>query len=79
MNECEFPNKGANCGGNYPVYTRSSKIWRREREILLIKYKNNILYYEAWKMVVESNTTTYSQAVQLGKKQHDRYEEFVKT
>ena len=30
-------------------------------------------------MVVESNTTTYSQAVQQGKNQHDKHEEFVKT
>ena len=30
-------------------------------------------------MVVESNTTTYSQAVQQEKKQHDKYVEFVKT
>lgn len=23
MNECEFPNKCANCGGEHPVYARS--------------------------------------------------------
>ena len=79
MNECEFPNKCANCDGDHPVYTRSFESWRREKEIFSIKYKNDIPYYEARKMVVESNTTTYSQTVQQGKKQHDKYEEFVKT
>ena len=68
MNECEFPNKCANCGGDHPVYARSYESWRREKKILSIKYKNNIPYYEAQKMLVESNTTTYSQAVQQGKK-----------
>ena len=67
MNECEFPNKCTNYGSDHPVYTRSCKSWRREKEILTMKYKNNIPYYEAWKMVVESNTITYSQAVQQGK------------
>ena len=38
MNECEFPNKCANCGGDHPVYARSWEIWRREKEILSIKY-----------------------------------------
>ena len=68
MNECEFPNKCANCGGDHTVFTRSCESWRREKEILSIKYKNNIPYYEACKMGVVSNTTTYSQAVQQGKK-----------
>ena len=29
MNECEFPYKCTNCGGNHPVYARSCDIWRR--------------------------------------------------
>ena len=67
MNECEFLNKCANCCGNHLVSPRSCESWRREKEILSIKYKNNIPYYEARKMVVESYTITYSQAVQQGK------------
>ena len=63
MNECEFSNKCAKCGGDHPVYVRSCESRRREKEILSIKYKNNIPYREERKMVVESNTTTYSQAV----------------
>ena len=68
MNECEFPNKCTNCGGDHPVYARSCDIWRREKEILTVNYKNNIPYHEAWKSVVGSNTYTYSQAVQQEKK-----------
>ena len=67
MNECEFPYKCTNCGGAHPVYARSCDIWRREKKILAVKYKNNIPYHEARKRVVGSNTYTYSQAVQRGK------------
>ena len=51
MNECEFPYKCTNCGGDHPVYARSCHIWRREKEILAVKYKNNIPYYETQKNV----------------------------
>ena len=68
MNECEFPNKSANCSGDHRVYARSCESWRREKEILSIRYKNNIPHYEARKLVVESNIITYSQTVQEGKK-----------
>ena len=64
INKCEFPNKCASCGGDHLVYARSCESWRREKEILSIKCKNDIPYHVAWKMVVESNTITYSQAVQ---------------
>ena len=67
MNECEFPYRCSNSGGDHLVNARSCESWRREKEILSIKYKNNIPFYEVRKMVVESNTTTYSQAVQRGK------------
>ena len=33
MNECEFPNKCTNCGGDHPVYARSRESWRIEKEI----------------------------------------------
>ena len=78
MNECEFPNKCAICGSDHPVCARSFESWIREKEALSVKYKNNIPYYEALKMVVESNTTTYTQAVQQ-EKNNNKYEEFVKT
>ena len=77
MNECEFPYKCTNCGGDHPVYARSCDIWRREKEILAVKYKNNIPYHEAWKRVVGSNTYTYSQTVQRGKNEIE-YGEMVK-
>ena len=76
MNECEFPYKCTNYAGDHLVYTRSCNIWR-EKEILAVKYKNNIPYHEARKKVVGSNTYTYSQAVQRGKNEI-KYEEMVK-
>ena len=52
-------------------------IFGGEKEILAVKYKNNIPYHEARKRVVGSNTYTYSQAVQRGKNEI-KYEEMVK-
>ena len=64
LNESKFPNKCPDCGGDHLVYARSCESWTREREILSIKYENVIPYHEARKIVVESNITAYSQAVQ---------------
>ena len=66
MSECEYPNKYATCCGAHPFYARYCKSWRKEKKILS-KYKSNIPYYEARKVIVEFNTTTYSQTVQHGK------------
>ena len=74
----KFPCKCANCGSNRLVYARSCEIWRQEKEVLTIKHLNNILYYEACKLVVGSKTTTYSQAVQPNKSPY-KYEMIVKT
>ena len=79
INGCQFPCKCANCGGDHPVYARSCESWRQEKEVLTVKYQNNIPYYEARKLVVGSKTTTYFQAVQPNKFPYNKYETIVKT
>ena len=67
INDCQFPCKCTNCGSDHLVYARSCESWRQEKEVLTVKHRNNIPYYEARKLVVGSKTTTYSQAVQPNK------------
>ena len=79
INDCQFPCKCANCGGDHPVYARSCESWRQEKEVLTVKHWNNIPYYEARKLVVGSKNTTYSQTVQPNKSPYNKYETVVKT
>ena len=61
------------------MYGRSCESWRQEKEVLTVKHRNNIPYYEARKLVVGSKATTYSQAVQPHKSPYNKYETIVKT
>ena len=77
IDNCNNLYKCANCVGDHPVYTRSCESWKLEKEILGIKLRNNIPFNEAWKMIVGSKNTNYSQAVQRNKTQYN-YERIVK-
>ena len=72
INDCQFPYKCANFGGGHQVYAKSCKNWRQEKEVLTIKHQNNIPYNEAHKLVVDSKTTTNSQAVQRNKSPYNK-------
>ena len=78
INDCQFPCKCANYGSDHLVYVRSCESWRQDKEVLTVKYPNNIPYYEACKLVVGSKTTTYSQAVLRHKSPYNKYETIVK-
>ena len=54
INDSQFPCECANCGGDHPVYARSCESRRQEKEVLTVKHRNNIPYYEARKLVVGS-------------------------
>ena len=54
INECKLPKEFANCDGDHLVYTRSSNIWKLEKEIRAMKHKNSIPYYGTRKMVARS-------------------------
>ena len=79
INDFQFPCKWTNCGCDHSVYARSCESWRQEKEVLTVKHRNNILYYEARKLVVGYKTSTYSQAVQLNKSPYNKYKTIVKT
>ena len=78
INDCDFSNKCANCGGDHPVYSRSCESWRQVKEILKVKHQNNIPFLEARKILVGSKATTYAQAVQHNKSTYN-YESMIKT
>ncbi|CAN7938035.1 unnamed protein product, partial [Ixodes hexagonus] len=46
-----------NCQGTHPAYSRSCPLWKREKEILSLKVKENISYPEARKQKYISNTS----------------------
>ena len=53
--ECENETKCANCDGDNPAYRICPK-WKTEKEILKIKYQNNISFHEARQQVEEPAT-----------------------
>ena len=63
INTCEKTHHCANCGDEHPAYAKICKEYQREKEIMTIKYKNNIPFPEARRMVGEyMKEKTYSQA-----------------
>ena len=48
---CPNETKCSNCQQNQPGFSRSCNIYKREREIMEIKYEKNILFLEARKIV----------------------------
>ena len=50
-NECNNSFKCANCEGDHPGYAKICEKWKKEKEILIIKHKQNIPYPEARKIL----------------------------
>ena len=50
---CNETAKCANCNGNHPVSSRDCPSWKKEKEILTVKYKRSITFYKARKIVEE--------------------------
>ena len=59
IEECKNTHRCANCGGNHPVYSEKCEKWKREREILSMKYTR----YTRKIVDATSRDKTYSQAV----------------
>ena len=49
--ECQNETKCANCDGDHPAYNRICPKWKTEKEILKVKFQNNIPFHEARKQV----------------------------
>lgn len=63
--ECQNDEKCPNCNENHPAYSKTCKIYQKEKEITEVKHKRNISYPEARK-IVESylKSNTYAEATQ---------------
>lgn len=60
--ECKNNSKCANCGEDHPAYSRTCQKWKKEKEIMTVKYTRNLPYPEARK-IVESymKNSTYAE------------------
>ena len=56
VRNCSETAKCANCNGNHPVSSRDCPTWKKEKEILTVKYKRSLSFYEARKIVEEQLT-----------------------
>ena len=50
---CTETAKCANCNGSHPVFSRECTTWKKEKEILTVKYKRSVTFFEARKIVEE--------------------------
>lgn len=70
-------NEKRNCGGDHPVYSRWCVTWRKEKEILAIRYARKLSFLEVRKMVQMGNgETVYSQVVATRLKMDSPQEEY---
>ena len=49
--ECKRTYRCANCGEDHPVYAETCEKWKREKEIMSVKYTRNISFQGARKIV----------------------------
>ena len=50
---CKETSKCAYCNGPHPVFSRNCQTWEKGKEILSVKYKRSLTFYEARKIVEE--------------------------
>ncbi|GBM15379.1 hypothetical protein AVEN_270891-1, partial [Araneus ventricosus] len=50
-NDCTAKEKCINCKGDHPSFSRSCPSWKMEKEVVTLKFKNNISYPEARNLV----------------------------
>ena len=58
----------ANCDGSHPAYSRSCAAWKKEKEIITVKVKENITFREARQRIspLFSLRTSFAEVVQRG-------------
>nr|XP_037273352.1 uncharacterized protein LOC119165274 [Rhipicephalus microplus] len=58
----------ANCDGDHPAYSRSCTAWRQEKEVITIKYKENISFREARQRLSPylAKKSSFAEVVQRG-------------
>ena len=63
---CEATPHCVNCDGEHPAYSRSCPSWKREKEMITLKVRENISFREARKRCSPFHTTTYADAALQG-------------
>ena len=58
-NKCTNPIKCVNCGEDHPSNSRTCKIWKKEKEVVTIKYKEGLSFPEARKIVETRYTSLF--------------------
>ena len=60
----------ANCDGDHAAYSRSCPNWKKEKDIITLKVKENISFKEARKRCSPFHTTPYADAARRGATSH---------
>ncbi|XP_070382667.1 uncharacterized protein [Dermacentor albipictus] len=63
---CTKAHRCANCEGDHPAYSRSCPSWKKEKEIITLKIKENISFQEARKRISFLHTAGYAGAARRG-------------
>ena len=66
-NKCTNEIKCVNCGEDHPSTSRTCKIWKREKEVVTIKYKEGLSFPEARKIVEARYNLSFSTVVKTNK------------
>ena len=64
--DCKYPSKCINCGEEHSARSKTCKVWKVEKEVLQVKYSQNIAFPEARKIVTARHAapaTTYSSVI----------------
>ncbi|XP_075746347.1 uncharacterized protein LOC119171694 isoform X1 [Rhipicephalus microplus] len=67
---CKQPPHCVNCEGNHAAYSRSCTYWKKEKEIITLKVKENITFKEARRRVAPFYGATYADAARQGAPPH---------
>ena len=65
--KCPNPIKCVNCGEDHPSTSRACKIWKKEKEIVTIKYKEGLSFPEARKIVETRHSLSFSTVLKSNK------------
>lgn len=64
--KCERDPQCVNCEGAHGAYSRSCPVWKREKEIITLKTKENIPYPEARKRIAFQEKGTFAEVAKRG-------------
>lgn len=63
---CTAPPRCVNCSGDHAAYSRSCQQWKKEKEIIALKVKENITYPEARRRLAITHKIAYADVARQG-------------